>query len=319
MYALDNARAPAPAPVRHSRFYVSNVNVTLQVQNTLFQIPKSCLQQNSEIFAHMFEIPQPEAGDGSTIQGQSDENPILLEGVSAADFKSLIKVLFPTCVLNLLRLILDHEPDTVAETRARTPGEWVAILKLATMWRFLGIRQTAIRVLDERSMPSIKQVVLGKAYDVPAWLQTGYKRLLRRCANLTKEEARQIGWEAAFVISQARELHLQQQVGAAAGKPVKMDSQRPMAADMPMNVEDWNATSPIAIRRRRVRCGNANSALRRLIDRAKAEAQQHHDPGAATYVRLSFSDLGIGDLFKEELEQCERNNAEYAYYPLVPL
>ncbi|KAF7309198.1 BTB domain-containing protein [Mycena kentingensis (nom. inval.)] len=285
MYAPDNARAPAPAPVRHSRFYVSNVNVTLQVENTLFQIPKSCLQQYSEIFAHLFEVPQLEAKGGSTIQGQSDENPIRLEGVTVVEFESLLKVIFP------IKASENAQDDLSNE-------DWVAILKLATMWRFLEIRQTAIRVLDERSMPLVRQVVLGKAYDVPTWLRAGYLGLLRRGTKLTPDEAQRIGWASAFTIAHLRESYLERELATAEGKLINMEPGVNVAPAA--DEDDW-----------------AVPAVKNRKKSGKSKKVQGYDfdwgepvPSPAS-VTLTFSGLELGAHFQEEFDQCERNNAEY--------
>jgi hypothetical protein len=40
----------------------------------------------------MFTLP---AGHGAQTEGRSDENPIVLEGVSSVDFQALLKVLHP--------------------------------------------------------------------------------------------------------------------------------------------------------------------------------------------------------------------------------
>jgi hypothetical protein len=41
----------------------------------------------------MFSLPQ-ELGENDTREGLKDENPIRLEGVSAADFRHLLDVMF---------------------------------------------------------------------------------------------------------------------------------------------------------------------------------------------------------------------------------
>lgn len=43
----------------------------------------------------MFDVPRVA---GSVPEGESDDSPIVLEGISSADFKALLKVLYPKCV-----------------------------------------------------------------------------------------------------------------------------------------------------------------------------------------------------------------------------
>jgi hypothetical protein len=62
------------------------------VEERIFKVPRHHFNRNSEIFSTTFTLP---AGDGIHAEGESDENPVVLEGISSIDFKSLLKVLYP--------------------------------------------------------------------------------------------------------------------------------------------------------------------------------------------------------------------------------
>jgi hypothetical protein len=64
----------------------------VQVEDSLFRVPRHHFQDNSEVFKDMFSLPQ---GSQTTEEGNSDANPIKLEGISALEFASLLRALYP--------------------------------------------------------------------------------------------------------------------------------------------------------------------------------------------------------------------------------
>ena len=75
--------------IRHSR------RGRLQVEDTLFRVPRRYFEQESEIFRTMFQLP---VAEGIAPDGSSNERPLLLEGVNKEDFRQLLKVMFPEYV-----------------------------------------------------------------------------------------------------------------------------------------------------------------------------------------------------------------------------
>jgi hypothetical protein len=67
----------------------------LQVEDTLFRVPRRYFEQESEIFRTMFQLP---VAKGIAPDGSSNEQPLLLEGVNKEDFRQLLRVMFPECV-----------------------------------------------------------------------------------------------------------------------------------------------------------------------------------------------------------------------------
>jgi hypothetical protein len=72
------------------------LSVQSQVDGVLYRVYRHPLEKNSSVFAAMFSIPQGcAAGDA---EGTSDENPIRLDGVPAAELEAMLQILYPVCV-----------------------------------------------------------------------------------------------------------------------------------------------------------------------------------------------------------------------------
>ncbi|KAF7309187.1 hypothetical protein MKEN_01121300 [Mycena kentingensis (nom. inval.)] len=244
--------------------------IALQVENTLFQIPVSCLERNSKVFADVFKLPQGD--DDSKIEGKSDANPIRVPQTTAAEFESLLKVIFPLVCSMTVRNAVEH-PQADLSTDA-----WTSVLKLSTMWEFWDIRRTAIEVLTRRPIDDVERVVLAKDYHVTDWLRTAYQGLLRREKNLTMGDAERIGWQSAFQISHIREAHATLLIASRERELENTFGFAPPSEAYPHKAYccDWAA--------------------------AAAEASEIQSP---------FSDLQIGNHFLAELKEMDENARSY--------
>ncbi|KAJ6631508.1 hypothetical protein B0H10DRAFT_1772697, partial [Mycena sp. CBHHK59/15] len=159
------------------------------VQDRFFRVPRYQFELHSEIFATTFTLPTP---DDATAEGSSDQNPFKLEGISSVDFGRLLKVIYPLYVPKVPKLLKE---------------EWISVLKLATLWQFIEIRDLAIDELTRHSnaLSWNEKLVLAKQYHVSAWIRSGYHDLAHRDKHMSSEEAMIIGWEAAFKIMTLRE------------------------------------------------------------------------------------------------------------------
>lgn len=83
--------------------------------------------------------------------------------------------------------------------------EWISVLKLSTMWRFIDIRKLSITRLTAMTLDSAERVVLAKEYKVPQWLQTGCQELAVRMGMMSDEEAQKIGYQTAIRVWHIRE------------------------------------------------------------------------------------------------------------------
>ncbi|KAK0494907.1 hypothetical protein EDD18DRAFT_1076297 [Armillaria luteobubalina] len=99
--------------VRSNGFYWETS--TFLVENVLFRVPRYRFIENSETFRTMFSLPQAET---STAEGDSDDKPIQLQGVSRVDFERLLEFMYRRNAASPLKASLE---------------EWISILKLSTM------------------------------------------------------------------------------------------------------------------------------------------------------------------------------------------
>ncbi|KAF5355536.1 hypothetical protein D9758_006287 [Tetrapyrgos nigripes] len=185
--------------------------VVFLVEDTVFKIPKYHFAKSSEVFESMFSLPQ---GDKEA-EGNTDANPIRLEGIQAIDFRRFLKVLYPSQI-----------PWREDET---TMDEWKSILKLATLWRFLTLRKFAIDKLTSQEMDVTERILMGREFSVSSWIKSGYSDLVSQDGPLSMETAKSIGYEAAVRVFRARE--------AASRNNLKAYTNRRHGADLGRYVE----------------------------------------------------------------------------------
>lgn len=87
---------------------------------------------------------------------------------------------------------------------ASTVAEWTAILDLAANWNFKSIKALAIKKLACIASP-IDKIVLGRKYDIEAWLGDAYEAVCIRDEPLTLEEGNRLGMEDVINISATRQ------------------------------------------------------------------------------------------------------------------
>jgi len=192
---------PEPASQTHTgprdqNYYLESI--TFKVEDRIFKVPRYHFEHSSEVFATTFTLPP---GDGVDAEGHSDENPVVLEGISSVDFQRLLKVLYPP----------DMRSQILSVTKAEwmSKEEWISVLKLSTQWYFLDTRDLAINQLDKLTdMGNVERILLARQYDVPAWLRMAYRNLVQRHEGIPPEDAEKIGWETGFRLYQVREMAL---------------------------------------------------------------------------------------------------------------
>jgi len=128
-------------------------------------------------------------------EGDLDDSPIVLEGVDVADFRALLRFLYPK----------KHRDDAELSQK-----EWIGIHALAHMWGFEEAKEASKAFLFNMD-DSITKLVLGAQYDYVDWLRKAYEDLARRLSPLSVDEAKRIGVEAAMHISHIREIRLEAQ------------------------------------------------------------------------------------------------------------
>ncbi|SJK98071.1 uncharacterized protein ARMOST_01328 [Armillaria ostoyae] len=174
----------ASSPGRSLDYYWDTI--ILQVEDTLFRIPKYQLVGKSEIFDAMLSLPQ----GSNKPEGSSDDVPIKLENISKIDFERLLQILYPR------RVIIWYQHET-----------WISVLRLSSLWQMGDMRSNAIAHLTPRlcNVSPDDRILLGRKYSVAHWISSGYVDLAKREGAVSLEEAGKVGLETALLIQHVRE------------------------------------------------------------------------------------------------------------------
>ncbi|KAK0459152.1 uncharacterized protein EV420DRAFT_305526 [Desarmillaria tabescens] len=159
------------------------------VEGVLFRVPKHQFTKNSETFRTMFTLPQTAT---DTVEGDTDDKPILLQGVSKVDFERLLKFMFPR--------------NELSPSEPLSPEEWLSILKLSTMWEMTEIRNTAISHIMERPLEidATERISLGTKYDVSTLVTSGIVSPVNQQEGVSEKQTEVLGYEMALRIQSIR-------------------------------------------------------------------------------------------------------------------
>lgn len=140
-------------------------------------------------------------------QGSTIDNPINLQQYKQADFRNLMKVLYPKSIS--LHLVLSKE-------------EWISILKISCHLLFLRLREMAISELEAccQLSPSEK-ITLGRECGISFWLTRGYEELVRQ-ETITDHEARIVGYFPTLHIFRIREQRFRRTIGSTGAEVEKV-------------------------------------------------------------------------------------------------
>ncbi|THV06157.1 hypothetical protein K435DRAFT_743906 [Dendrothele bispora CBS 962.96] len=171
--------------LRSTHFYFNNV--IFQVEDTLYNVPCQPFMRESDVFHDLFSLP---VLVGRKSEGQSDEEPVLLQSVSKVDFERLLSLLFP-----------DAGIDAIPTTE-----EWLSILKLATLWDMPKIRERAImHMAPLLSQDPVQKIEIAREYDIDDWMLPALNQLVQRDQPLTVDEGERLGMEYTTKLASIRE------------------------------------------------------------------------------------------------------------------
>ncbi|KAA1470535.1 hypothetical protein DENSPDRAFT_742471, partial [Dentipellis sp. KUC8613] len=115
--------------------------------------------------------------------------PVALDDVKPSEFDAFLSILYPT---------------TFHEHGVTTVEGWTSVLRLSTKWSFSSIRTLATGAL-QRIASSVDKVVLGRTYDIGAWLRPNLVALCDREQPLTMDEGLRLGVRDVILITSVRE------------------------------------------------------------------------------------------------------------------
>ncbi|KAG8912375.1 hypothetical protein FRC01_005131, partial [Tulasnella sp. 417] len=172
-------------PSKHPKYGDASYLVFL-VEDTLFHLPLRRLNQ-SQYFRDMME----EKNTGLEGEGNSDEKPIFLSGISAFEMASFLDATDAS--------FLDGDPGL-------TFHQWAAGLHLATMWGFDDIRTNIIAKMDETisKIDPLDRIDASLKCRVEKWLHPAYKVLCTRDNGLSNDDAGRLGLDKSAAIWRIR-------------------------------------------------------------------------------------------------------------------
>ncbi|KAF5313593.1 hypothetical protein D9611_010130 [Ephemerocybe angulata] len=206
--------------------------VVFKVEDTLFRVPRHGLEDASDVFADMFRLPTG-VDDQTVVEGQSNDNPIVLEGYTSSEFRSLLKILYPSIAWynSATKVESMLGKPTLSPTITLSKQEWIDVLKLSTAWEMDMIRETAITQLSiGDKLTPLDKVVLARKYRISTWLEQGL------CSLVTPQSGSgasietlgvALGWEsAAKVVWIQKQLECAAQIAREEGIEFKLKSIR---------------------------------------------------------------------------------------------
>ncbi|KAF9487527.1 hypothetical protein BDN71DRAFT_1369606, partial [Pleurotus eryngii] len=160
--------------------------IVLQVGNRLFKVPRHKFVAESVIFRSMFDLP---LGD-KRADGLTDEQPLRLDGIDHANSRHLLKYLYPRGIDRPVSLTLD---------------EWLAVLKLSSLWEMDRVRNNAITNLPTLLTNPAQKLGVAIDYNIEFWLVPAMQELVQREAPLSVADLEHIGIECALRLAAIRE------------------------------------------------------------------------------------------------------------------
>ncbi|KAK0459179.1 uncharacterized protein EV420DRAFT_307121 [Desarmillaria tabescens] len=164
--------------IHNSAFYWQNA--VIQVGTQLFKVPIRDFEESA-----FWEELDLTGGKGS-----HDDDPIVLEGVSSAEFESLLRVIH-----------MRHSDSGKLELHVLTSA-----LKLSTNWQLIDARNKTIQQLHPMICTNFAVLVdLGTTYFVLPWLQLGLYKLVERGTCITGTEATYFRRDSILKVWEAQE------------------------------------------------------------------------------------------------------------------
>ncbi|KAI0319570.1 hypothetical protein OF83DRAFT_1170120 [Amylostereum chailletii] len=197
--------------VKHDRFFFDDGNAIFLVESTAYRLHKYFFVRDSATFVSCFN---------------EKEHVVKLDGVRKDEMDAFLKVLYP----------IDFKARDIS-----TLEEWTAVHRLSNMWGFATLRSLAVEQLEGLTSP-VDKIVLGRAYDIRAWLEPAFIALGARANPLTIEEGRRLGVDDTVTV-----FHIRQRRRPPSARPLASSpSHNPMLATLsPQRPQNITPPSPL--------------------------------------------------------------------------
>ncbi|KAG8942095.1 hypothetical protein FRC03_003652 [Tulasnella sp. 419] len=156
---------------------INDSQVVVKVSNTLYRLKQRTLLQFKSLRYN-------------TLEKNSDEQPLELEGVTCFEIESTL------CILDARWF--KGEPSLTAE-------QWKAILRMTSLWDFAELRKVTVEKIGSMNFPPMESIILAREYQVQEWLKPAYVALCTRETPLTAEEGALLGVDFFAGLTEIRE------------------------------------------------------------------------------------------------------------------
>jgi len=175
-------------PKHHPRYYFEDGNIIFLVKNDLFRVHRHFFTRESPIFYDMLSIPAP---PGTAVEGDSDDKPIVLEGIESSDFESLLWMWY----------------DPKYKHISSSAHTWQSIMSLADRWQFETISKIAFEAFAALpGVEALEKIIVCEKYGFKrSIISNAFWAVCNRGFPLTYREGEQIGWVACLLIATIRD------------------------------------------------------------------------------------------------------------------
>ncbi|PBK74003.1 hypothetical protein ARMSODRAFT_567787 [Armillaria solidipes] len=156
------------------------------------------VQCKSQVGTQLFKVPIRDFEESTFWKeldlaggkGSHDDNPIVLEGISSAEFESLLRVIH-----------MQYSDSGNFDLQVL-----ISALKLSTSWQLIDARNKTIQQLHPMISTNFAMLVdLGTTYFVLPWLQLGLCKLVERGTRITDAEATYFRRDSILKVWEAQE------------------------------------------------------------------------------------------------------------------
>jgi len=177
-------------PKRDPEYYFQDGNIVFLVENHLFRVHRHFFVRESAVFSDMLSIPAP---PDTVVEGDSDDKPIVLDGVKSNDFRSLLWMWY----------------DPGYKRISSSANTWYAIMSLADRWQFENVGKVAFEAFAALpGVEAMEKIVVCETYGFKrSVISKAYWAICSRNYPLTYREAEKLGWVACVIIGTIRDRH----------------------------------------------------------------------------------------------------------------
>ncbi|KAL1742666.1 hypothetical protein HDZ31DRAFT_42715 [Schizophyllum fasciatum] len=183
--------SPSRRNMKRGSVYVEDGSVKVFLaEDTLFTVHTHFLVAHSPVFRDMLHVAQANEGEGS-----SEDRPIFLPQIRAADLDMLVRLIYTPCALPQASPLL-----------TATVEQCLSLIKLLECWLMDDFLEGVRQVLRDVQWSLPDKIALGEGTDMGVgWSSGAWYDLVDRAVPPTLEEGERMGWKAYELVRHIRE------------------------------------------------------------------------------------------------------------------